>query len=95
MRSSTWSATTSRCEVDREAVKLIGSDPELKGRIGYRCMKVKDGADYYHLAEAADDAAPKLLQQHEFFRRYSEETKRVAGGSVEVLPLETIAETKR
>jgi hypothetical protein len=77
-----------------EFISALGSDPELKGRITYRCMKARDSADYYHLAEAADDEAPKLLSQREFFKRYTEETKRVASGAVEVLPLDTIAETK-
>jgi len=33
------------------------------------------------------------LQANEFFSRYNEETKRVSGGTVEVVPLEIIAET--
>jgi len=40
------------------------------------------------------DEVPGLLQQREWFKRYTEETKRVGGGTVEVLPLEIIAETK-
>jgi hypothetical protein len=71
----------------------LEADPGLKGRITYRCLKVRDGAEYYHLAEAADDEAIKALQQREFFKRYTEETRRVGGGLVEVQPLETIAET--
>jgi hypothetical protein len=78
-----------------EFISALESDPELKGRITYRCMKTKDGADYYHLAEAVDDEAIKALGQREFFKRYTEETKRVAGGVVAVSPLETIAETAR
>jgi quinol monooxygenase YgiN len=77
-----------------EFISAIENDPGLKGRITYRCMKARDGLAYYHLAEAADDEAIKALQQREYFKRYTEETKRVAGGVVEVLPLETIAETK-
>jgi hypothetical protein len=76
-------------------ISALENDPELKGRITYRCMKTRDGADYYHLAEAADDEAIKALGQREFFKRYTEETKRVAGGAVEVSPLETVAETGR
>ena len=49
--------------------------------------------DYYHLARAADDQAPKDLQQRDWFRQYQEKTRMVAGGQVEVLPLEVIAET--
>jgi len=75
-------------------ISALETDPELKGRISYRCMKVRDGRDYYHLAEPLDEEAPKLLQQRDWFKRYTEETKRVGGGTVEVLPLEVIAETK-
>jgi hypothetical protein len=78
-----------------EFISALESDPELKGRITYRCMKTKDGADYYHFAEAVDDEAIKALGQREFFKRYTEETKRVAGGVVAVSPLEVIAETAR
>ena len=78
-----------------EFIAALDSDPALKGRIVYRCMKARDGNDYYHLAETADDQAAKELQQRDFFNRYTEETKRVAGGDVTVTPLETIAETAR
>jgi hypothetical protein len=56
-------------------------------------MKIRDDSAYYHLATAADDQAIKTLQQREFFKRYTETTKRVAGGDVVVSPLEIIAET--
>jgi hypothetical protein len=78
----------------KEFIAGLDSDPELKGRIGYLCMKAKDSANYYHIAEARDDDVPNLLQLRDFFKRYTEETKRVGGGTVEVLPLETIAETR-
>ncbi len=68
--------------------------PALRGKISYRCMKRRGGSDYYHLAAAADDQAIKTLQAQDFFAPYTEETKRVAGGEVEVLPLEIIAETQ-
>ncbi len=71
----------------------LDSDPDLRGRISYRCMKEKNGAGYYHLAAAADDDAIKALQSKEFFKRYTEETKSVAGGEVEVVALEMIAGT--
>jgi hypothetical protein len=74
-------------------ISALDSDPALRGKIGYRCMKRRDGADYYHLAWAADDAAIRALQQNEVFKHYTEQTKTVAGGTVEVLPLELIAET--
>jgi hypothetical protein len=57
-------------------------------------MKSRDGSDYYHLATAIDDQAIKALQQHPSFSRYTEKTKEVAGGVVDVLPLEVVAETK-
>jgi quinol monooxygenase YgiN len=75
-------------------IDAIQNDPALNGRISYRCMKSRDGADYYHLAAAADDQAIKALQSSDFFKRYNEQTRRVAGGEVEVLPLEIVAETR-
>jgi hypothetical protein len=71
----------------------LDSDLVLKGRISYRCMKNAKDSDYYHLARAADDQAPKELQQRDWFKLYTEKTRLVAGGEVEVLPLEIIAET--
>ena len=68
-------------------------DGVLKSSISYRCMKVRDGIDYYHLASAVDVRAIKTLQERDFFKRYTERTKLVAGGEVEVLPLEVVAET--
>ncbi len=75
-------------------ISALDADPALAGRITYRCMKIRDGADYYHVAAAADDAAVKALQERAFFMRYSEKTRLAAAGAVEVLPLEIIAETK-
>ena len=55
----------------REIASFIASldgDPALKGKIGYRCMKGRDGADYYHLATVFDEggadrpAGARLLQ---------------------------------
>jgi len=76
-------------------ISALDDDPALRGRISYRCMKGRGGSDYYHLAAAADDDAVKALQSREFFSTYTERTKHVAGGEVEVLPLEIIAETER
>ncbi|HVZ71062.1 MAG TPA: hypothetical protein VHJ20_01695 [Polyangia bacterium] len=73
----------------------IDADPVLGGRIAYRCMKARDGEAYYHLAEPADDEAAKVLNEQAWFKRYTEETRRVGGGRVEVVPLETIAETRK
>jgi hypothetical protein len=72
----------------------IENDPELTGRLSYRCLKIRDGREYLHLAEPTDDEAIAVLQGREYFKRYTEESKRVGGGSIEVSPLETIAETK-
>ena len=78
----------------KEFIAAVENDAALKGRITYSCMKAKEGSAYYHLAEAADDDAIKALQQNDWFKRYTEETKRVAGGEVLVTPLEIIAETR-
>src|SRR5262245_32825875 len=77
-----------------EFISALDQDVRLKGRIHYRCMKAKDRGVYYHLAEARDDEAIQTLSQQDFFKRYTEETKRVAGGHVDVLPLEIVAETR-
>jgi hypothetical protein len=74
-------------------IAALDGDPALKGKISYRCMKTRDSADYYHLATAADEQAVKALQSSPFFSRYTEKTKHAAGGHLEVLPLEIVAET--
>ncbi|HXW21003.1 MAG TPA: hypothetical protein VEK35_10915 [Roseiarcus sp.] len=74
-------------------ISALEGDPELKGRITYRVTKERDGLDYYHLAGATDDQASKLLSGKDFFKRYAEATRSVAGGEVTVVPLEVIAET--
>ncbi len=74
-------------------IAAIEDDPELHGAISYRCMKRKDGADYYHLATPRDEAAVKALQSRDFFKRYNERARAVAGGEVEVIPLEHVAAT--
>ena len=77
-----------------EFIAAVDGDADLRGRIRYRCMHGKGTADYFHLAEAADDEAIQTLQSREYFKTYTAETKRVAGGSVDVLGLETLAETR-
>ena len=74
-------------------IAAIEADPELKGRISYRCMKNRDDQSYFHLAAASDDAAVKTLQSRDFFKAYTEKTRQVAGGEVTVTPIELIAET--
>jgi hypothetical protein len=79
-------------EIDR-FIAALDNDPELKGRISYRCMKSRDDSSYVHLAAAADDAAIETLQSRDFFKHYREKTRQVAGGHVTVTPIELIAET--
>jgi hypothetical protein len=74
-------------------IAALNEDPAVKGQISYRCMKIGNSDDYYHIAGAASEAATKALQQTAFFPAYTARTKEVAGGVVEVLPLEIIAET--
>jgi hypothetical protein len=74
-------------------IAALDSDPDLKEKISYRCMKVRDDANYYHFAAASDEHAVKALQPREFFKRYTEKTRLVAGVEVSVSPLEIIAET--
>jgi hypothetical protein len=74
-------------------IAALDADPELKGKITYRCMKNRDDSSYCHLASAADDQAVKALQQRDFFKHYTEKTRQVAGGEVVVTPIELIAET--
>ena len=77
----------------RRFIAALASEPALRGKISYRCMKDRDGAQYYHLAEVSDDEAVRALQAQDFFKRYTDETRRVAGGEVVVTPLDVIAET--
>lgn len=82
----------------REVARFISAldgDPDLKGRISYRCMKNRDDSSYFHLAAAADEAAVKALQSRDFFKHYQEKTRQVAGGEVTVTPIEVIGETAR
>jgi len=74
-------------------IAALDAEPALAGKITYRAMKNRDGADYYHLATAVDDEAVKALGRSEFFKAYTELTRSVSGGEVEVLPLEVIGET--
>ena len=81
----------------REVAQFIAAlenDTTLSGRITYRAMKGKDDTEYYHLATAADDQASKDLGARDYFTRYTEKCDLVAGGGVQVLPLEIVAETK-
>ncbi len=86
----------SREEWHQEIARFIAaleSDPVVGGKIMYRAMKAKD-PDYYHLAAATDDEAIKALGERDFFKHYTQTTESVSGGTVEVVPLEIISETK-
>jgi hypothetical protein len=74
-------------------ISALDDDPDLKGKILYRCMKSREDSRYYHLAVAVDEQAIKTLQQRDFFKSYTEKTKLAAGGDMAVSPLEIIAET--
>jgi hypothetical protein len=74
-------------------IAALDSDPACAGKISYRCLKAGDGSGYYHLASVSDDETSKALQGREFFSQYKEKTNHHAGGSVEVVPLELIAQT--
>jgi hypothetical protein len=74
-------------------IAALDSDPLCAGKIAYRCMKAGDGSGYYHLASVADEETSKAVQSRDFFAAYKEKTHHYAGGAVEVLPLEIIAET--
>ena len=75
-------------------IAALDNDPELRGRIIYRCLRNRDDSSYWHLASAADEAAVKTLQARDFFKHYTEKTRQVAeGGDVVVTPIEWIAET--
>jgi hypothetical protein len=80
----------------REVAAFIGqlnTDSYLKGRIAYRCLREKNGDRYFHLATAVDSEAVKALQSKPFFRAYQEATRRAGGGEVDVIGLESVAET--
>jgi len=74
-------------------IAALDTDPTLSGKISYRCLKHKQGDDYYHFAAAADDQTAAELGGRDFFTRYTERSDFVSGGTVEVVPLELIAET--
>jgi hypothetical protein len=77
-----------------EFIATLDADPALQGKISYSCMKSRDGSDYYHFATAVDEQAVKALQQNPSFSRYTDKTRAAAGGAVDVVPLEVVAETK-
>ena len=84
-------------EWHREIARFIANidaDPAIKGKVGYRCLKARDGADYFHIATVYEDSGQAALQTKDWFKAYQGATKAVSGGTVEVLPLELVAETR-
>lgn len=73
-------------------VAEIEGDPELKHAMSYRSFKGTNG-EYYHLATAVDETAAAILNQRDFFERYTATVEKASGGSVEVTLLELVAET--
>jgi len=71
----------------------IDGDPALAGKVGYRCMKARDGQDYFHIATVHDNAGQAALQERPWFRLYQGKTREISGGTVEVVPLELVAAT--
>lgn len=74
-------------------IAAMEKDPAVAGKIAYRCAKVRGTSDYFHVVAAEDDAVA-ALQSQDYFKRYTDQTKIAAGGGVEVIPLEVLAETK-
>jgi hypothetical protein len=80
-------------EIER-FIAALETDPVLKGRVSYRCLRASDGSGYYHLAAVADDETSRTLQGRDFFTAYTEKTRHISGGTATAIPLELIAETK-
>ena len=74
-------------------IAALESDPVLKEKISYRCMKGKDDSEYYHLAAVTDDQAVKELGERDYFKHYTDQTDRVSDGGLVVSPVEIIAQT--
>lgn len=74
-------------------IKALNNDPELGGRISYKCLKSTKGLEYYHLATAESDEVAKKLSERDFFKHYTMETELVSRGTVKVTPLQLVAET--
>ena len=70
-------------------IAALDSDPELKGRISYRCMKNRGDNGYFHLAGAADDLAIKTLQSREFFKAYQANRRWKFGTTADIASLLT------
>jgi hypothetical protein len=73
-------------------IKALEDDPELNGKIAYRSFRSSDGR-YFHIAAAVDEAAAAELNERDFFEAYTAKVEAVGNGTVDVLPLELVAET--
>jgi hypothetical protein len=74
-------------------ITALEQDPTLSGRIAYRAMKTKAGPDYYHVAAVVDEETATALGERDFFLQYTQKLDMLSGGTVEVSPLEILAET--
>ena len=87
---ATYTASQAQVRVN-EAVAGLGSQMNDAGATLDRARdKV---AQMQARAAATDEQAIKALQSKDFFKRYTEKTRAVAGGEVTVTPMEIIAET--
>lgn len=77
----------------KEFTTALAADAGLRGRITYTCMKAQEGREYVHIADVADDDVTKMLGERDYFRRYTEATRRVGGGKVTVTGMDIFAET--
>ena len=76
-------------------VSALDGDPALNGKISYRVVKRHDEPEYFHIATVHDEAAAKVLQGRGFFTGYSARNREISGGSIEVVPLDFVAETRQ
>ena len=76
-------------------IKALDNDPELKGRIIYRCLKNRDDASYFHLAASTDEPRSRRCSRAISSSTIRRRRGKVAGGEVMVTPIELIAETAR
>jgi hypothetical protein len=75
-------------------IAALDADPALRGKIGYRCLKARDGSDYFHIATVFEESGQAALQTKEWFKSYQQATRTASGGTLEVIPLEMVAETE-
>ena len=75
-------------------IAAIDSDPELKGQDHLSLHEEPRRWPLFPSRQRHDEAAQKTLQQRDFFKAYTEMTRKVAaGGEVTVTPIELIGAT--